>query len=276
MSILSAGTSNTTSLIYTGDTTGQMVFQTNGTTEAMRIDTSQNVGIGTTPYYGHKLAVAGTAAIQNLYINSVVGGYQTGFINDGGTTATSKALTITNAAGTELQVNYYGGTSKFYSTIGVGNTAGSTSGAGISFPASQSASTDPNTLDDYEEGTWTPTYYCDTTAGTTTYTRQYGSYTKIGNRVFVECDVVWSGQTGTGSGLIGGLPFTSSPYSADSRGFVYAAAYGGSLSFTGVQAALINNSATYLLLYVLNNGGLSGSAKATSGEFRLQLQYMVA
>jgi hypothetical protein len=48
MSILSAGTSNTTSLVYTGDTTGAMVFQTNGTTEAMRIDTSQRVGIGIT------------------------------------------------------------------------------------------------------------------------------------------------------------------------------------------------------------------------------------
>ncbi len=47
MSILSAGTSNTTSLIYTGDTTGAMVFQTNGTTEAMRITAAQNVGIGT-------------------------------------------------------------------------------------------------------------------------------------------------------------------------------------------------------------------------------------
>jgi hypothetical protein len=47
MSILSAGTSNTTSLVYTGDTTGAMVFQTNGTTEAMRITAAQNVGIGT-------------------------------------------------------------------------------------------------------------------------------------------------------------------------------------------------------------------------------------
>ena len=48
MSIISAGTSNTTSLVYTGDTTGAMVFQTNGTTEAMRITSGQNVGIGTT------------------------------------------------------------------------------------------------------------------------------------------------------------------------------------------------------------------------------------
>ena len=47
MSIISAGTSNTTSIVYTGDTTGNLVFQSNGTTEAMRIDTNQNVGIGT-------------------------------------------------------------------------------------------------------------------------------------------------------------------------------------------------------------------------------------
>ena len=42
------------------------------------------------------------------------------------------------------------------STIGVGGTTPSASGAGISFPATQSTSTDANTLDDYEEGTWTP------------------------------------------------------------------------------------------------------------------------
>jgi|LakMenE18May11ns_1017448.scaffolds.fasta_scaffold9724102_2 hypothetical protein len=47
MSIISAGTSNTTSLVYTGDTTGNLAFQTNGTTEAMRITTGGNVGIGT-------------------------------------------------------------------------------------------------------------------------------------------------------------------------------------------------------------------------------------
>jgi hypothetical protein len=47
MSIISAGTSNTTSLVYTGDTTGNLAFQINGTTEAMRITSGGNVGIGT-------------------------------------------------------------------------------------------------------------------------------------------------------------------------------------------------------------------------------------
>ena len=48
MSIISAGTSNTTSLVYTGDTTGAMVFQTNGTTEAMRITSDGNFLIART------------------------------------------------------------------------------------------------------------------------------------------------------------------------------------------------------------------------------------
>lgn len=67
MSIISAGTSNTSTLVYTGDTTGAMVFQTNGTTEAMRIDTNQNVGIGTSSPSsygpnGSMLALAKTAS----------------------------------------------------------------------------------------------------------------------------------------------------------------------------------------------------------------------
>ena len=47
MSILSSGTSNTTALVYTSDTTGNLAFQINGTTEAMRITTGGNVGVGT-------------------------------------------------------------------------------------------------------------------------------------------------------------------------------------------------------------------------------------
>ena len=95
-------------------------------------------------------------------------------------------------------------------TIGVGNATPSTSGAGITFPATQSASTNANTLDDYEEGTWTPTVFGATTAGTTTYTSQSGSYTKIGRKVFCNLECTWSAQTGTGSLKVGNLPFTCS------------------------------------------------------------------
>jgi len=80
---------------------------------------------------------------------------------------------------------------------------------GITFPASQSACSDVNTLDDYEEGTFTPTITGATTAGTTTYTDQIGLYTKIGRQVSVNIDVRASAATGTGFILIGGLPFVN-------------------------------------------------------------------
>jgi hypothetical protein len=67
-----------------------------------------------------------------------------------------------------------------------------------------------NALDDYEEGTFTPTYFGSTAAGTTTYTIQNGFYTKIGKLVTFQLNLGWSNATGTGNARIGGLPFTSS------------------------------------------------------------------
>jgi hypothetical protein len=79
----------------------------------------------------------------------------------------------------------------------------------IQFPATQVASANANNLDDYEEGTFTPTIFGATTAGTGTYSTQGGRYTKIGNTVTVAGFLVWSAHTGTGSMKMGGLPFNS-------------------------------------------------------------------
>lgn len=79
---------------------------------------------------------------------------------------------------------------------------------GIKFPATQVPSTDANTLDDYEEGTFTPYIYGTTLAGVGTYVNQYGRYTKIGNLVHVSGWLDWSSHTGTGDMKIGGLPLS--------------------------------------------------------------------
>jgi hypothetical protein len=73
-------------------------------------------------------------------------------------------------------------------TMGVGGATPSGSGSGITFPATQSASTNANTLDDYEEGTWTPGV---SSLGNLTGTPSYQSalYTKIGNKCFMEANV---------------------------------------------------------------------------------------
>ena len=78
------------------------------------------------------------------------------------------------------------------------------------------------TLDDYEEGTFTPITLGSTTAGTGTYGFQHGSYTKVGNLVTVNIYVDTAAHTGTGSLRVGGLPFTvqggSDQYAAVSFG----------------------------------------------------------
>jgi hypothetical protein len=96
----------------------------------------------------------------------------------------------------------------FETTLGVGDATPAASGAGVTFPATQSASTDANTLDDYEEGTWTPTVVGETTAGTTTYSSRTGTYTKIGRQVTCCATIVFTATTGTGFMKVGGLPFT--------------------------------------------------------------------
>jgi hypothetical protein len=80
------------------------------------------------------------------------------------------------------------------------------------FPATQVASADANTLDDYEEGTWTPTFFDALSGGNeATYTAQQGFYTKIGNKVTVYfyLDIAGTaGMTAGNDGYIRGLPFT--------------------------------------------------------------------
>ena len=104
-------------------------------------------------------------------------------------------------------------------TISVGNATPSTSGAGITFPATQSASSDANTLDDYEEGTWTPSY-SGGLSGVTYGSVRNGYYRKIGSQVTIWFGIMTDGLTITSSSLtLTGLPFTSSS-STGSQGTV--------------------------------------------------------
>ena len=66
-----------------------------------------------------------------------------------------------------------------------------------------------NTLDDYEEGTWTPTITRNSSAPSVSYSLQVGKYTKIGNMVTIYGDVVWSANTGGSGGARIVLPFTA-------------------------------------------------------------------
>ena len=82
-------------------------------------------------------------------------------------------------------------------------------GGQIKFPATQVASSDVNTLDDYEEGTFTPKITGLTTPGLATYSVQTGSYVKIGCLVRFSIYLAWTGHTGTGTMVVDDLPFSS-------------------------------------------------------------------
>jgi hypothetical protein len=181
-------------------------FQVSGS-DAMVL-TSTGLGIGTSSP-AQKLHVSvGRIAVSNGYnIGSTDG-------NTGMFIGTNSVSFQTNA-NTVATFDSAGGF-KTLNTIGVGNATPSTSGAGITFPATQSASTDANTLDDYEEGTWTPSL-----GGTATYTSQVGRYTKVGRLVTFQCSLTIL-LIGTGSTTqISGLPFTAAFNSGNGGHAIY-------------------------------------------------------
>jgi len=83
---------------------------------------------------------------------------------------------------------------------------------GVTFPATAVPSADANTLDDYEEGTFTPTFVPETNSfGAISYQNQSAFYTKIGRLCFVGIRLRTASLTigsATGQLSIGGLPFT--------------------------------------------------------------------
>lgn len=120
------------------------------------------------------------------------------------TLSTGKALL---AAAADTATNQSGGSVN--ATTSAFSGLMSLNGGQIKFPATQVPSADANTLDDYEEGTWTPSV-----GGTATYTFQIGRYTKIGNSVAISMEFQIN-VIGTGSlGTISGLPFTVNNRSA--------------------------------------------------------------
>jgi len=158
----------------------------------------------------------------------------------------------------ELQTTTSGGTataaitidtaqrSKFPTTIGVGGATPATSGSGITFPATASASSNANTLDDYEEGTWTPTVGGQTTdPSSVAYTAQTGHYTKIGNVVCVFGKLGTSSITGgSGFAIIKNLPFTSRDVSGGAGVFAYTSHITFGAGFTQLGLQSLQNTTT--------------------------------
>lgn len=127
------------------------------------------------------------------------------------------------------------------------------SGGQLAFPATQSASSGVNTLDDYEEGTWTPVLTTDGTDFTSvTYDAiRNGYYTKIGRLVYIcfslRTDAITKGSA-SGNVTLTGIPFASADLgSNDASGSIVEA-----LSFLDdvpSGAIMYNNTSRIYLSY---------------------------
>lgn len=148
--------------------------------------------------------------------------------------------------------------------IGVG-TATPSSGTGITFPATQSASSDANTLDDYEEGDWTPNLTRDGSAPLLTGSTFNGTYTKVGRVVTCVMQMSLTVITqGSGNWYISNLPFTVGTLRAS--GVV-----GNSSGFAATGCYVIDSSTQ---AYFTNAGALV-AGNNTGGTLYASITYFV-
>ena len=123
-----------------------------------------------------------------------------------------------------------------------------------------------NTLDDYEEGTWTPHLYIGSTQETLDV--EYGLYRKIGSLVFIKCHVSASSITGTGAVQIRNLPFTQA--SGGLNQTALSIQWSGTLNEDAVYANTWNNNNIIQFSYSNgsgNTGTLSESDIAANSNF---------
>lgn len=127
----------------------------------------------------------------------------------------------------------------------------------LKFPVTQNPSTDPNTLDDYEEGTWTPVVDAGTQGNlSVTYHSQGGQYIKVGRLVYIYLGLNFTPTYTTASGelIISGLPFPATNESALAVSY-FSGKAGGSAPMarrrasdtSALRIANLLNNATYAI-----------------------------
>ena len=200
-----------------------------GTSRRMTISYGGNVGIGTAGPEAKLDIQSASANHLRLYNNQSFGTAQLKLegSRNAGTTGVGDIIFKNNALTEEGSLSVDGNGSLKYTYDGVEALSILKSGRlGINAPDPAYAldvtgdihtttgiifGTQTDKLDDYEEGTWTPTYVANTTSPTVTYSIQTGLYTKVGNVVYVQGRIRTATVTDVGVGnlRIAGLPFTS-------------------------------------------------------------------
>jgi len=227
------GTARVSSILTMGSyiqgTTQLDLYGDSTSSSGVRLDSSGRLGIGTTSP-ATTLDVNGDVTITDKIIHG-------GDTNTAIRFPAADTVTVETAGSERARIDSSGrllvGTSTANANGGILQLT-----SGITFPATAVAASDPNTLDDYEEGTWTPTI--SNTGYTYTYSNQTGTYTKVGRTVTLSWRVVVTARSGSASG---GLPIVSIPFTS-------------SASFTG--SALNAQNPAQLVIHKAGTGATSG------------------
>jgi hypothetical protein len=282
-----AGSAAAPTITATGDTNTGIFFPaadtiafSEGGAEAMRINASGNVGIGASSFdskldvRGANTLVSAQFGISNIYSTDTFAINKGGSLSFGGKYATDGSVqTFAAIAGRKEDagdggwagyLQFVTGTTpteraRFNSTGALVFAGGTTTadGVGITFPTTQSASTNANTLDDYEEGTWTAAFVPASGSITISTSFNTGRYTKVGRLVTVNLHARFTSVSSPSGALaVTGLPFTSSATGQQDR------------SAGAVAALAVTTLATPMTAYITNNVtqiSLTGFVAAAGG-----------
>jgi len=152
------------------------------------------------------------------------------------------------------------------------------SSGGITFNGDTAAA---NALDDYEEGTWTPTIYYQNAGdqAAATNDEQNGFYTKVGDTVTLFCNLRWTPDTSLATDNIGvtGIPFASANLAAELRHVCALKSEGTSWgsSYDSLICALGNNASLIYFLTPLGGGNLGAIFGTNQQRVQFTLTYKV-
>jgi hypothetical protein len=248
------------------------------------------------PSFGNQ-AVVSTLSVE---AGALIAGNNDGTGSGGPGTIRGATKTGTNINGNELSIQAGNGTGSggsgiigFYTAPAAGSSStpntmtlvGTWTNTGVlnlifgqvQFPASQNASSGANVLDDYEEGTWTPTI-TSSGGGTPTYNTQQGSYVKIGKVVTARAYVSFNKTGLTAGNLSLSLPFTSENVS-NTFGPVTVTYWTGWTTTMFMLGGLISPNGSTVALYKTSGATTTGvvtltvADASTNCDFAIQMTY---